>query len=51
MAHLLDKSHFLDRHMLARVNSGLMVVLVGSGLAVCALGAFVYDMSRLFSAW
>jgi len=50
MAHCLGKTH-LDRHVLARVNSAIMLGLVGSGLAACALGAFAYDVGRLFSGW
>lgn len=50
MAHCLGKAH-LDRHVLARVNTAIMLGLVGSGLAACALGAFVYDVGRLFSVW
>lgn len=51
MAHSLGKAHFVDRQILARVNSAIMLGLVGSGLAACAFGAFVYNVGRLFSAW
>jgi hypothetical protein len=50
MAHFVDKTHF-DKHTLARVNSAIMLGLIGGGLAVCALGAVVYDAGRLFSTW
>jgi hypothetical protein len=50
MAHLADKAHF-DRHTLARVNSAILLVLIGGGLLVCVLGAVVYDLGRLLSAW
>jgi hypothetical protein len=50
MAHLADKAHF-DRHTLARVNSAVMLTLIGGGLLVCVLGAAVYDLDRLFSSW
>jgi hypothetical protein len=50
MAHLADKAH-LDRHTLGRVNSALMLGLIGGGLLACALGAFVYDLERFISAW
>ena len=50
MAHFADKAH-LDRHTLARVNSAVMLGLIGGGLVACALGAFIYDIGRAFSAW
>jgi hypothetical protein len=50
IAHFADKAH-LDKDTLARVNSVIMVVVIGGGLALCAIGAFVYDMGRMVSAW
>jgi hypothetical protein len=50
MAQLADKTHF-DKHTLARVNSAVMVGLIGGGLLVCVLGAVIYDLERLFSVW
>jgi hypothetical protein len=50
MAHLAEKAHF-DKQTLARVNSAIMLGLIGGGLAVCALGAFVYDVGRMLSIW
>ena len=50
MAHLVIKAH-VDRDTLARVNSAIMLGLIGGGLVVCALGAVVYDVERLFWAW
>jgi hypothetical protein len=50
MAHFADKAHF-DRETLARVNSAVLLGLIGSGLAICAVGAIVFDIGRLFSAW
>jgi hypothetical protein len=55
MAHLVDKVHCvglgLDKHTLARVNTALMLGMIGTGLAACVFGAVVYDIGRLFSAW
>ena len=51
MAHLVDKAHFVDKQTLARVNTVLMLGLIGTGLAVCVFGAVVYDLGHLFSAW
>jgi hypothetical protein len=50
MVHLAEKAHF-DRQTLARVNSAIMLGLIGGGLAVCALGAFAYDVGRMLSIW
>lgn len=50
MAHLVDKAH-LDRQTLGRLNTAIMLGVIGSGLMACALGAIVYDIGRLFSAW
>ena len=50
MAHLVDKAH-LDKHTLARVNTVLMLGLIGTGLAVCVFGAWCIDIGHLFSAW
>jgi hypothetical protein len=41
-------AHLVERHSLARVNTAVMLGLVGSGLAACMIGAIVYDISRLF---
>jgi len=50
IAHFADKAH-LDRETLARVNSAVMLGLIGSGLAACAIGALIYDFGRWFSVW
>jgi hypothetical protein len=50
MASMLHKAH-LDRHTVARINNALMLALFGSGLFACMIGASVYDVGRLFSAW
>jgi hypothetical protein len=49
MAHLADKAH-VDRRTLARVNSAILLGLIGGGLAVCVLGALIYDVGHLFSS-
>ena len=60
MAHLVDKAHCVghggvghgvDKHTLARVNTAIMLGLIGTGLAACVFGAVVYDLGHLFSAW
>ena len=51
MAHCLGKFHGFDRRSLGRINSAVMLGLVGSGLLACAIAAFVYDVGRLFAGW
>jgi hypothetical protein len=50
MAHLAERVH-VDKATLARVNSGIMLGLIGSGLVACAIGAMLYDIGRWFSVW
>ena len=53
MAHFagldFDKAHIA--HALDRVESALVLGLIGAGLLACALGSVVYDFGRLVSAW
>ena len=49
MAHFA-KLHF-DWQKLDRVEAAILLGLIGGGLAVCVLGAVVYDIGRMFSAW
>ena len=42
MAHLIEKDRIF------RVNRAFLLAMVGGGLAVCALGAVVYDIGRWF---
>lgn len=51
MAHCLGKIHCFGRYSLGRINSAIMLGLVGSGLLACAIAAIVYDVDRLFSGW
>ena len=51
MVDCLGKIRLFDRHSLGRVNSAIMLGLVGSGLLACAIGALVYDVGRLLSGW
>jgi hypothetical protein len=48
MAHFADK---LDCQTIDRVESAVLLSLIGSGLAFCVLGAALYDIGRAFSVW
>ena len=50
MAHFV-KAHFVDKQTLDRVNTVIMLGMIGSGLAACVIGAFIYDVGRLLSVW
>ncbi len=50
MTSILHRAHF-DRLTIARINNALMLALFGGGLFACMIGASVYDVGRLFSAW
>jgi hypothetical protein len=43
--------HFLDKHLLARANTALLLTLVWGGLAACAIAAAVYDVSHWITHW
>ncbi len=43
MTRFADLFHF-DRQMIDRVESAVLLSVVGSGLAICVLGAAVYDV-------
>ena len=51
MGQLAEKAHLVDKQTLARLNSAILLGLVGSGLAACVIGAVIYDIGRLISIW
>jgi hypothetical protein len=50
MAHFADKLH-VDKQKIDRVESAVLLSLIGGSLALCVLGAAVYDIGRAFSVW
>lgn len=50
MAHFADKFQ-VNQQVIDRVESGALLLLIGSGLGFCVLGAAIYDIGRAFSAW
>ena len=50
MAHFADKLH-VDKQKIDRVESAVLLSIIGGGLALCVLGAAVYDIGRAFSVW
>jgi hypothetical protein len=39
-------AHLLDRHLLERANTAVMLAVLWGGLAVCVIGATIYDIAR-----
>jgi hypothetical protein len=50
VAHFADKLH-IDKHKIDRMESAVLLSLIGGGLGFCVLGAAVYDIGRVLSAW
>jgi hypothetical protein len=44
-------THLVEKQVLLRANTTLMLTLVWGGLAVCAFGAVVFDVGRIAGAW
>jgi hypothetical protein len=44
-------AHFVDKKLIERANTVLLMSILGSGLAVCVFGALSYDIAHWFSAW
>lgn len=38
-------AHLVDREVVGRAERALLLTAVGGGLAVCVMGALVYDLS------
>ena len=51
MAHFVEKRHFAYKQKLDRMESAIMLGVIGGGLMACAVGAFVYDIGKAFSVW
>jgi hypothetical protein len=43
--------HVLEKHTFLRANTAVMLGLIWGGLALCALGAVVFDVGRIFAVW
>jgi hypothetical protein len=41
--------HLIDRHVLRRANTVLLLSMVWAGLAACAVGALLYDIAYWLS--
>jgi hypothetical protein len=50
MVRFADKLYF-DKQKIDGVESAVLLTIIFGGLALCVLGASVYDFGRLFSIW
>ena len=44
-------AHLVDKRLVERANTVLLLGILWSGLALCVLGALSYDIAHWFSAW
>ena len=44
-------AHLVDKHFLERANTVLLLGVLWGGLAACAIGAMIYDISLWLKAW
>ena len=44
-------THLMEKESLLRVNTAAMLTLVWGGLAICALGAVIFDIGRAIAVW
>ena len=50
MARFADKLYF-DKESIDAVESAVLLTMIVGGLALCVLGAAIYDIGRAFSVW
>ena len=43
--------HLVDKHMVERANTVALLGIVWGALAVCALGATIYDIGYWIGSW
>ena len=44
-------THLVEKQTLLRANTAVMLTLVWGGLAVCAIGAVIFDVGRIAGVW
>jgi len=44
-------AHLVDKRLVERANTMLVLGILWSGLAICVLGALSYDIAHSFGAW
>jgi hypothetical protein len=50
MTRFADKLYF-DKQKIDGVESAVLLTIIVGGLALCVLGAAIYDIGRGFSVW
>jgi hypothetical protein len=44
-------AHLVDKKVIERANTMLLLGILWSGLAVCVVGALSYDIAHWFGTW
>jgi hypothetical protein len=44
-------AHLVSKRFVERANAALLLGILWSGLAICALGALSYDIAHWFGTW
>jgi hypothetical protein len=44
-------AHLVSKRFVERANTALLLGILWSGLAICALGALSYDIAHWFGTW
>lgn len=44
-------AHLIEKDVLLRANTVLLLTLVWGGLAACAFGAVIFDLGRMLAVW
>jgi hypothetical protein len=44
-------AHLIDKHLVERANTTLLLGILWAALAICVLGALAYDIRYWFEAW
>jgi hypothetical protein len=44
-------AHLIDKNLVERPNTALLVALLWAALAICVVGALAYDIRYWFEGW
>jgi hypothetical protein len=44
-------AHLIDKHLIERANTALLLGIIWGALGICVLGALAYDIRSWFEGW